>query len=353
MLSGGLGKSLLLGVIVALVALLLLGFVIGGIGSAIRGQDSFVPQPAIHLPPQPVFPASKRNLHLGLTEKAADHKVADKDHSNDSGHGKEAGGHDSGHGEDSGDHGDGHHSTPLGVTEFAVTNTMLSAWLASVVMILFFVLGAGRKRLIPGRMQGLVETLFEGIISFSTGVLGPEMARKAFPIVATIFFFVLFNAWLALFPFYQFLGYVGEDNLILVHLVRPAGTDLNMPLALALVSFVFVEYWGFKAHGVGYLTKFFAFGSIFKKGLFGGLIDIFVGILEFISELIRIVSFTFRLFGNMTAGEILVVMITFLAPLVITNFVYGLELLVGLIQSVIFAGLTLVFLSVAVQHEEH
>ena len=80
---------------------------------------------------------------------------------------------------------------------------------------------------------------------------------------------------------------------------------------------------------------------------------VFVGILEFISELIRIVSFTFRLFGNMTAGEILVVMITFLAPLVITNFVYGLELLVGLIQSVIFAGLTLVFLSVAVQHEEH
>ena len=94
MLSGGLGKSLLLGVIVALVALLLLGFVIGGIGSAIRGQDSFVPQPAIHLPPQPVFPASKRNLHLGLTEKGADHKAADKDHSNDSGHGKEVGGHD-------------------------------------------------------------------------------------------------------------------------------------------------------------------------------------------------------------------------------------------------------------------
>lgn len=342
MLSGGLGKSLLLGVIVALVALLLLGFVIGGIGSAIRGQDSFVPQPEIHLPPQPVFPASKRNLHLGLTEKQVDHKSTDNDHSTDSGHGKETDGHD-----------EGHHSTPLGVTEFAITNTMLSAWLASIVMILFFVLGAGRKRLVPGRMQGLVETLFEGIISFSTGVLGPEMARKAFPIVATIFFFVLFNAWLALFPFYQFLGYVGDDNLILVHLVRPAGTDLNMPLALALVSFVFVEYWGFKAHGVGYLTKFFAFGSIFKKGLFGGLIDIFVGILEFISELIRIVSFTFRLFGNMTAGEILVVMITFLAPLVITNFVYGLELLVGLIQSVIFAGLTLVFLSVAVQHEEH
>ena len=166
MLSGGLGKSLLLGVIVALVALLLLGFVIGGIGSAIRGQDSFVPQPEIHLPPQPVFPASKRNLHLGLTEKQVDHKSEDNGHSTDSGHGKENEGHD-----------EGHHSTPLGVTEFAITNTMLYAWLASIVMILFFVLGSGRKRLVPGRMQGLVETLFEGIISFSTGVLCREMAR--------------------------------------------------------------------------------------------------------------------------------------------------------------------------------
>lgn len=342
MLAGGLGKSLLIAIMVALVLLLLVGFVIGGIGAAIRGESPYVPRPEIHLPPQPVFPASKRDLHLGLSgdmkSNVHDEVVADAGDS---------------HGSSGSEHEVEHHSTPLGINEFAVTNTMLSAWFASLVLIVFFVLGSGRKRLIPGRMQGLVETLFEAIINFSSGVLGADMARKAFPIVATIFFFVLFNAWLALFPFYQFLGFVGEDNKILVHLVRPAGTDLNMPLALALVSFVFVEYWGFKAHGIGYLKKFFAFGSVFKKGLFGGLIDIFVGLLEFISELIRVVSFTFRLFGNMTAGEILVVMITFLAPLVVTNFVYGLELLVGLIQSVIFAGLTLVFLSVAVQHEEH
>ena len=89
------------------------------------------------------------------------------------------------------------------------------------------------------------------------------------------------------------------------------------------------------------------------RGRPSGLINIFVGILELVSELVRIVSFTFRLFGNMTAGEILVVMITFLVPFIATQFVFGLELLVGLIQSVIFAGLTLVFLSVAVSHEEH
>ena len=346
MLSSPAAKRLLLAVGVLLVALLLVGLVSGAVGSAILQKESFVPQPEIHLPPQPVFPASSRDFHLGLTDPAPAgggeattegdaHSPSESD-AQGSGEGGEA------------------HSTPLGITEFAITNTMLSAWFASIVMILFFVLGAGKKSLVPGRFQSVIESIYEAIISFSSGVLGPDMARKAFPVVATIFFFVLFNAWLALLPFYQFVGFVsGEDNIIKAHLLRSAGTDLNMPLALALVSFAFVEYWGFRAHGFTYLKKFFAFGSIFSKGIFQGLIDMFVGILEFVSELIRVVSFTFRLFGNMTAGEILVVMITFLVPLVATNFVYGLELLVGLIQSVIFAGLTLVFLSVAVRHEEH
>lgn len=344
MLAGAAAKRLLVVVVLVLVALLLVGLVRGAIGSAILNSEStLIPQPEIHLPPQPVFPASKRDLHLGLTAAAEEHpgEAGPPPEAPVDGPG-EAGGSEE------------PHSTPLGFREFAITNTMLSAWFASGVIILFFVLGAGRKSLVPGRFQSVIESLFEAIINFSSAVLGQDMARKAFPIVATIFFFVLFNAWLGLLPVYQFLGFVGEgENLIKVHLLRPAGTDLNMPLALALVSFVFVEGWGLKAHGIGYLTKFFAFGSIIRKGPFQGLIDVFVGLLEFVSELIRVVSFTFRLFGNMTAGEILVVMITFLVPLVATNFVYGLELLVGLIQSVIFAGLTLVFLSVAVSHQEH
>ncbi len=346
-MSGAAVKRLGIAVGVVLVALLVVGLVRGAIGSAILDSDPLVPQPEIHLPPQPVFPASVRHKHLGYgpEAEAGDHGEAKPEPKEDAGSGD--------HGESKGDAKEEHHSTPLGITDFAVTNTMLSTWVVSIIIILFFVLGARRRSLVPGRFQGVIETLFEGIINFSTGVLGSQMARRAFPVVATIFFFVLFNAWLGLLPVYQFLGFVDDHDLIKVHLLRPAGTDLNMPLALAIVSFVFVEFWGFKAHGFGYLKKFVAIGSIFSKGLFQGLIDIFVGILEFISELIRVVSFTFRLFGNMTAGEILVVMITFLVPLVATNFVYGLELLVGLIQSVIFAGLTLVFLSVAVSHEEH
>jgi len=235
--------------------------------------------------------------------------------------------------------------------QFAVTNTLLSAWFATVMLVLFFVLGSRKKSLVPGRFQSLVESLIEAALSFCSSVLGPEMGRKAFPVVATIFFFVLFNAWLALLPFYQFLGFT-KDGEIKAHLLRSAGTDLNFPLALALISFVFVEYWGIRSHGLGYFKKFFAIGGLLRLRP-SGIIDAFVGFLELISEFVRIVSFTFRLFGNMTAGEILVVMITFLVPFVAVEFVFGLELLVGLIQAVIFASLTLVFLSVAVSHQEH
>jgi F-type H+-transporting ATPase subunit a len=316
-------KKLLVAVGLGMVSLLVAGFVFGAIGSAMFGTDQFLDKPEIHLPPQPVFPAATRDEHLGLTG--------------------------------AGDHGDGAaeeaHSKPLGMTQIAVTNTLLASWFATIVIILFFVLAARKKSLVPGRLQGLVEVLFEGVLGFCGSVLGSDMARKAFPIVATIFFFVLFNAWLALLPFYQFLGFV-VDGDIKAHLLRSAGTDLNMPLALALVSFVFVEFWGIRAHGFAYFKKFFALGNVFR-GKPMGLIDAFVGFLELTSEMVRVVSFTFRLFGNMTAGEILVVMITFLVPFVATQFVFGLELLVGLIQAVIFASLTVVFLSVAVRHEEH
>ena len=324
--TGALAKKLLLTSALGLAVLLIVGMAVGAIGSAILPVDRFLPEPEIHLPPQPVFPVSTRDLHLGL--------ISEEDH---------AGQSDGGENE--------HHVTALPVTKFAVTNTLLSSWFASIVLILFFVAGALKKNLVPGRLQGLIEILVEGAYTSCSGVVGSEFARKVFPVIATIFFFVLFNAWLSLLPFYQFLGFV-QDGQIKAHLLRSAGTDLNMGLALALVSFALVEYWGFRAHGAGYLKKFFALGNLLRLRP-TGLIDAFVGFLELISEFVRVISFTFRLFGNMTAGEILVVMVTFLVPFVATQFVFGLELLVGLIQSIIFAGLTLVFLSVAVSHQEH
>jgi len=339
--TGAVAKRLLLVAGLSLIVLLVVGFVVGAVGSAMFGAPRFLDKPAIHLPPQPVFPASIRDECLGLS--------ANKGHCGEAEVAPE--GHDPNAAE-------AVHSTPLAITQFAVTNTLLSAWVATIVIVLFFVLGSGKRSLVPGRFQSLVETLIEAALNFCTSVVGRDMGRKVFPVVATIFFFVLFNAWLALFPFYQFIGFqlsgggFLSDSPIETHLLRSAGTDLNMPLALALISFVFVEYWGFRAHGLGYLKKFIALGNLFRLRP-AGLIDAFVGLLELISEFVRVVSFTFRLFGNMTAGEILVVMITFLVPFVAVEFVFGLELLVGLIQAIIFAALTLVFLSVAISHQEH
>ncbi len=338
--SGSAARNLFVLAGLGLLALLLAGAVMGVIGQKILGLgDGYVPRPEIHLPPQPVFPASVRDRHLGLTP-AKDHV---EEPQKDADHKEGTAAKEAQEGEA--------HSTPLPIMQFAVTNTLLSAWFATVMLVLFFVLGSRKKSLVPGRFQSLVESLIEAALSFCSSVLGPEMGRKAFPVVATIFFFVLFNAWLALLPFYQFLGFT-KDGEIKAHLLRSAGTDLNFPLALALISFVFVEYWGIRSHGLGYFKKFFAIGGLLRLRP-SGLIDAFVGFLELISEFVRIVSFTFRLFGNMTAGEILVVMITFLVPFVAVEFVFGLELLVGLIQAVIFASLTLVFLSVAVSHQEH
>ena len=338
--SGSAARNLLVLAGLGLLALLLAGAVMGVIGQKILGLgDGYVSKPEIHLPPQPIFPASVRDKHLGLTP-AKDH-VEEPQKDEDHKEGTRA--KDAQEGET--------HSTPLPIMQFAVTNTLLSAWFATVMLVLFFVLGSRKKSLVPGRFQSLVESLIEAALSFCSSVLGPEMGRKAFPVVATIFFFVLFNAWLALLPFYQFLGFT-KDGEIKAHLLRSAGTDLNFPLALALISFVFVEYWGIRSHGLGYFKKFFAIGGLLRLRP-SGIIDAFVGFLELISEFVRIVSFTFRLFGNMTAGEILVVMITFLVPFVAVEFVFGLELLVGLIQAVIFASLTLVFLSGAVSHQEH
>lgn len=144
----------------------------------------------------------------------------------------------------------------------------------------------------------------------------------------------------------------GTQYGILAPFLRSVNTDVNAPLAIAIYSFIFVELWGFQALGMSYLSKFFNFGALRKGPM--GLIDVFVGLLEFVSELSRMVSFTFRLFGNVFAGEVLLTMMGFLVPLVLINVFYGLELFVGAIQAFVFAMLTLVFaLSAVASHGDH
>lgn len=128
---------------------------------------------------------------------------------------------------------------------------------------------------------------------------------------------------------------------LVVPFLRGVYSDVNNTLALGIVAFLCIEFWGFQALGFGYLGKFFNFKSP---------IGAFVGFLELLSEFIRVISFTFRLFGNIFAGEVLVLMLTFLMPFLVVDIIYGLELFVGFIQAAVFALLTLVFATMAVEH---
>ena len=223
---------------------------------------------------------------------------------------------------------------------FTVTNTLLSAWLTTIVIVLLFGLGTRKMSIVPGRLQGLLEFLIEALYGFVKSIAGDYYARRFFPVLATMFLFVAFNAWMALLPIYPSVGFTAEGpEPVTTHLFRSAGTDINMPLALAVISFVFFESWGFRVHKFGYLKEFFRFGNP---------IQTFIGLLEFISHFIRVISFTFRLFGNMLAGEIVLFMMTFLTVFMTPIIFYGLEILVGGVQALVFMGLTLVFTSMAV-----
>ena len=248
---------------------------------------------------------------------------------------------------------------------FPITNSIIAAWLTIVVLVGISYAATRRIKLIPSRWQGALEFVLGWLLSFCQSVAGKKNGRRFFPVVATIFLFVILNAWLSLLPGFGSIMVTGVEGEP-VHLLRGANTDINLPLALALISFVFVEYFGIRSLGFRYLSKFINVGQFFRSlgqlfrgrfkaglsGLFTGFIDIFVGMLEAMSELIRIVSFTFRLFGNMTAGEILLLIAAFLVPWVLALPFYGLELLVGLVQALIFAGLTLVFVTLAVTPHE-
>lgn len=252
---------------------------------------------------------------------------------------------------------------------FAVTNTLIASWITIVVLVALAWAVTHRIKLIPSRLQSLLEFAIEWLLNLCIDVAGEKNGRRFFPIITTIFLFVIMNSWLSLIPGFGSFTYTvvdhGETHVL--PLLRGANTDINFTLALSIVSFVFVTYFGIRYSRILFAKQFFnvprfihGHGQLFrgkvKAGLgeiFFGAIDIFVGILELISFFIRLVSFAFRLFGNMLGGEILIFMMLFLMPFLLAVPFYGLELLVGAIQALIFGGLTLVFATMAVTLHEH
>jgi len=241
-----------------------------------------------------------------------------------------------------------------------ITNTMITAWISTAVLFGLFFIGTRNMKLVPTGLQNFLELIVEAAANFIEDPAGEKHGRWFFPVCTTIFLFVVANAWVSLIPGFETISIHGEP------LLRSANTDLNIPAALAVVSFCFVEYWGFKAKGISYLKTFFHFGPLWQAlkqiftgnikagagGLLNGVVAIFAGILEILSHLIRMMSFTFRLFGNMTAGMILVMIMLFLVPWVLPTIFYGMEAFFGFVQAMIFGGLTLGFACAAVMEEE-
>jgi len=244
--------------------------------------------------------------------------------------------------------------------DLPITNTMITAWISMLVLFGSFFLGTRKMKLVPTGLQNLLELIVEAAAKFIEDPAGEKHGRWFFSVCTTIFLFVVANAWVSLIPGFETITVHGEP------LFRSANTDLNIPAALAIVAFCFIEYWGFKAHGSSYLKTFFHVAPLWEAlkliftgnvragmgGLLNGLVALFAGLLEILSHLIRMVSFTFRLFGNMTAGMILVMIMIFLVPWVLPSIFYGLEAFFGFIQAMIFGGLTLGFACAAVMEEE-
>lgn len=227
---------------------------------------------------------------------------------------------------------------------FPLTNTMLMSWLVTGVLIVGAALFRKKVLMIPGRVQGALEVVLGGFHSFMAETLhSKEKATKYFGFVATIFIFIVLNNWFGILPVLGSIGiwHHSEHGDILIPLFRSAMSDLNFTLLMAIVSVVMIQVFGILAIGI------VKYGGKFFVNPFKDFIGSFVGVLELFSEISKMISFSFRLFGNIFAGEVLLMIISFLAPYGAPLPFLGLELFVGLVQGLVFAMLTLVFIQIA------
>lgn len=228
---------------------------------------------------------------------------------------------------------------------FWITNSLLTSWIALFILLIFSISATIKISLIPGNLQQIGEIVVEGLHNLF-GTILHEKITFFFPLIATYFLFIISLNWLGLLPGVGTIGLtkLEEGHRVFVPLFRAGTADLNTTLALAIVAMLVIQISGFKTLGVQYLRKFLNFSNP---------INFFVGILELVSEFSKVISFAFRLFGNIFAGEVLLTVIAFLMPILAPLPFMGLELFVGFIQALVFSMLTAVFLSLAVSKEGH
>ena len=246
--------------------------------------------------------------------------------------------------------------------KFAITNSMLVTWIVAAGMIVFVQVSMRKAKPIPSGSQNFWEWLVESLYNFLESIIGPQLVRKTFWFFATIFIFILFVNWFGLIPGVGTIGWGHHDpNTGVFHVDRPllrgGNADLNMTFAMAAVFFVLWIIWAIQANGIGgFLLHLFG-----PKGETSGLLKVLMilifflaGWLEVVSILFRPISLSFRLFGNVYAGEFMLESMATLVPalgwLIPIPF-YFMEVLVGIVQALVFMLLTAVFTLLVAQHE--
>ncbi|GCF09364.1 F0F1 ATP synthase subunit A [Dictyobacter arantiisoli] len=250
-----------------------------------------------------------------------------------------------------------------------ITNTLLCTWISIIILLVVFYFGIRRQDLVPSGLQNAIEWVVEFLQNLIEGVAGKEKGKKFFPLVATFFIFILFCNLLDIIPGIDTIGTIdvtsksvgavhgpllwGAASNQLIPWLRPATTDLNLTLAMALVSVVATQIVSFSMLGFkDQISKYLNFKAIKEKGGMG-FVDFLVGILEIISEFGRLISFSFRLFGNVFAGSVLLAVFAYLLPVVADIVFIPFELFVAVIQAFVFAFLTLLFMQVGTTSHSH
>lgn len=228
-----------------------------------------------------------------------------------------------------------------------VTNTMLVTWIVTLVLSLTaIVVGRNIKR-IPSGLQNFLEFVIEFAYNLTEDLAGSR-AKTFFPFIMTFFLFIITANWFGLFPGFSTVGFHemlnGKETF--VPFLRSINSDLNTTLALALISVIATHFYSIRFIGiVNYLKRWVSLNPIF----------LFVGILEFIGEFTKLVSLSFRLFGNIFAGEVVLATVSGIFAFVVPLPFYFLEIVVGFVQAAVFMMLTLVFMVLLseVHTEEH
>lgn len=229
-----------------------------------------------------------------------------------------------------------------------ISNSILATWLGMLFLVIIAILATKKMKIIPVGIQNFMEWVIELLLNLIDSVTHNRKKSEEFlPWIATFFLFIITTNWMELIPGFGTIGIeqtVGGKSA-LIPILRSANTDINTTLALAIISVLLIQIFGVIVIGFfKHVKKFINFSSP---------INFFVGALESISEISKIISFAFRLFGNIFAGEVLLIVIAFLIPFIVPLPFYALEVFVGFIQALVFSMLTLVFLTIATTAEDH